>query len=80
MREVNIVNRISNINPFPTIFPARSRSPCPRAIAANGEPPAPTIAEKEEIKITMEVVTPIPAKALFKWFQPDIDTIYDIVK
>ena len=36
---------------------------CPRAIAANGEPPAPTIAEKEEIKITMEVVTPIPAKA-----------------
>ena len=67
MREVNIVNRISNINPFPTIFPARSRSPCPRAIAANGEPPAPTIAEKEEIKITMEVVTPIPAKAFVSY-------------
>ena len=61
MREVNIVNRISNINPFPLFFRPVPGRPA-RAIAANGEPPAPTIAEKEEIKITMEVVT-IPAKA-----------------
>lgn len=51
-------------------------------MAANGEPPAPTIAEKEEIKITMEVVTPIPAKAFGPDLgnMPDIDTIYDIIK
>ena len=38
-------------------------SMCPSAIAANGAPPPPTIAEKEEISITREVVTPTPANA-----------------
>ena len=33
------------------------------ALAANGAPPPPTIAEKEEISITREVVTPTPANA-----------------
>lgn len=60
MREVNKVNSISRIKPLPRIFPARERSPCPSAIAANGAPPPPTIAEKEEISITREVVTPTP--------------------
>ena len=63
MREVNKVNSISKIKPLPKILPARERSPCPSAIAANGAPPPPTIAEKEEISITREVVTPTPANA-----------------
>ena len=36
MKEVINVNRISKVKPFPNIFPARWRSPCPRAMAANG--------------------------------------------
>jgi len=51
------------MKPLPKNFPARTRSPCPSAMAASGAPPAPTIAEKEEIRITMEVVTPTPANA-----------------
>ena len=51
------------MNPFPRIFPARTRSPCPNAMAAKGDPPAPTIAEKEEIRMMMELVTPTPANA-----------------
>ena len=63
MNEVNRVNSINKTKPFPKIFPARRRSPCPSAMAANGAPPPPTIAEKEEISITREVVTPTPANA-----------------
>ena len=58
MTEVSKVNNISRTNPFPNIFPARTRSPCPSAMAANGAPPPPTIAEKEEISIMREVVHP----------------------
>ena len=63
MTEVSKVNNISKTNPFPNIFPARTRSPCPSAMAASGAPPPPTIAEKEEISIMREVVTPTPASA-----------------
>ena len=56
MREVNKVNSISRIKPLPRIFPARERSPCPSAIAANGAPPPPTIAEKEQEQFRMKVV------------------------
>ena len=63
MNEVNRVNSINKTKPFPKIFPARRRSPCPNAMVANGAPPPPTIAEKEEISITREVVTPTPANA-----------------
>ena len=51
------------MNPLPKICPARSRFPRPRAMAASGLPPAPTIAEKEDISTMTALVTPIPAKA-----------------
>ena len=54
MKDVNRVNNISKTKPFPSIFPARERSPCPSAIAASGAPPPPTIAEKEEIARKMQ--------------------------
>ena len=41
MKDVNRVNNISKTKPFPSIFPARERSPCPSAIAASGAPPPP---------------------------------------
>ena len=63
IKEVSRVNIIKRTKPFPNILPARKRSPCPSAMAANGAPPPPTIAEKEEIRIMREVVTPTPANA-----------------
>lgn len=63
MEEVISVKIISKMKPLPSIFPARSRSPCPKAMAANGAPPAPTIDEKAEIRMMTALVTPIPASA-----------------
>ena len=55
IKDVSKVNNIRRTKPFPNILPARKRSPCPSAMAANGAPPPPTIAEKEEIKIMREL-------------------------
>lgn len=61
--EVMKVKSNRSIKPLPKIRPARSRSPCPKAMAASGAPPPPTMAEKEEIRMMIELVTPIPASA-----------------
>ena len=63
MKEVDKASSISSTKPFPRISPARTLSPCPNAMAARGEPPAPPIDENAEISMMMEVVTPTPANA-----------------
>jgi len=61
--EVSTVKISNSIKPFPSIFPACCRFPCPRAIAASGAPPPATMDENAEIRIIIEPATPMPASA-----------------
>lgn len=49
--------------PLPRVCPARFLSPCPKAMAARGAPPPLTMAEKAEMRMMTDPVTPIPASA-----------------
>ena len=63
MPDVTTVNSTSSEKPLPSILCALSRSPLPSAIEASGAPPPPTICENAEIRMIIELVTPIPASA-----------------